>query len=87
MTSCTVGKKIGAVWSGHLELFPFVVLAICVSKHLFCVKDFSRTTVPRILKFCTSMTSMTSCIVGKKIGAMGPGPLELFPFVVLAICV
>ena len=30
---------------------------------------------------------MTSCIVGKKIGAMGPGPLELFPFVVLPICV
>ena len=27
---------------------------------------------------------MTSCIVGKKIRA-GPGPLELFPFVVLAI--
>ena len=31
------------------------------------------------------MTSITSCIVGKKIRAMGPGPLELFPFVVLAI--
>ena len=31
------------------------------------------------------MTSMTSCIVGKKIRAMGPGPLELFSFVVLAI--
>ena len=31
------------------------------------------------------MTSMTSCIVEKKIRAMGPGPLELFPFVVLAI--
>ena len=31
------------------------------------------------------MTSMTSCIVGKKIRAMEPGPLELFPFVVLAI--
>ena len=31
------------------------------------------------------MTSMTSCIVGKKIRAMGPGPLELFPFVVLTI--
>ena len=30
------------------------------------------------------MTSMTSCIVGKKIRAMGLGPLELFPFVVLA---
>ena len=31
------------------------------------------------------MTSMTSCIVGKKIRAMGPGPIELFSFVVLAI--
>ena len=31
------------------------------------------------------MTSTTSCIVGKKIRAMGPGPLELFPFIVLAI--
>ena len=33
------------------------------------------------------MTSITSCIVGKKVGVMGPGPLELFPFVVLAFCV
>ena len=31
------------------------------------------------------MTSMASCIVGKKIRAVGPGPLELFPFVVLSI--
>ena len=31
------------------------------------------------------MTSMTNCIVGKKIRTMGPGPLELFPFVVFAI--
>ena len=31
------------------------------------------------------MTSMTSCIVGKKIGAVGSGHLELFPFVVLAV--
>ena len=31
------------------------------------------------------MASMTSCIVGKKIRTIGPGPLELFPFVVLAI--
>ena len=30
MISCIVGKKIGAVASGHLELFRFVVLAICV---------------------------------------------------------
>ena len=28
---------------------------------------------------------MTSCIVGKKIKAIGLGPLELFSFVVLAI--
>ena len=31
------------------------------------------------------MTIMTSCIVGKTIRAMGPGPFELFSFVVLAI--
>ena len=31
------------------------------------------------------MTSMTSCNVGNKIRAMGPGHLELFPFVILAI--
>ena len=31
------------------------------------------------------MSSMTSCILGKKIRAMGPGPLDLLPFVVLAI--
>ena len=30
MISCIVGKKIGAVASGHLGLFRFVVLAICV---------------------------------------------------------
>ena len=34
------------------------------------------------------MTSMTICIVGKKIGAVGPGPSELFPFVVsVCLCV
>ena len=32
------------------------------------------------------MTSMTSCIVGKKIGAVGSGHLELFPFVVFSVC-
>ena len=32
------------------------------------------------------MTSMTSSIVEKKIGAVGLGHLELFPFAVLAIC-
>ena len=33
------------------------------------------------------MTSMTICFVGKKIRAMEPGPLELFPFVVLAVLI
>ena len=33
------------------------------------------------------MTSMTSCIVGKKIRIMGPGSSELFPFVVPAILI
>ena len=33
------------------------------------------------------MTSITTCNVEKKIEAMEPGPLELFSFVVLAICV
>ena len=57
-----------------------------MSKHLFCIKDFSRTTLPRILKFSTH-DKHDSCIVGKKIGTVGSGDLELFPFVVLAICV
>ena len=56
-----------------------------MSKHLFCIKDFSRTTLPRILKFSTH-DKYDSCIVGKKIGTVGSGDLELFPFVVLAIC-
>ena len=33
MTSI-VGKKIGAVGSGHLELFPFDVLAICKCQNI-----------------------------------------------------
>ena len=57
MTSCYVGKKIGAVGSGHLVISLGCSDYLCVSKHLFCVKDFSKdfsiTTVPRILKFCT----------------------------------
>ena len=34
MTSCIVEKEIGALWSGHLELFPFVVLAICKCQNI-----------------------------------------------------
>ena len=56
--------------------------------HLFCVNFMSKISpellYPETLNF-VHITSMTSCIVEKKIRAMGPGPLELFPFVVLAI--
>ena len=53
MTSCIVGKKIRAMGLGPLELFPFVVLAILMAMAFICVKDFSETTLPRNLKFCT----------------------------------
>ena len=62
MTSCIVGKKIGAVGSGHLELFPFVVLAICVlslmamaggiSEHMltsWSISEWNRISVSNIL--------------------------------------
>ena len=57
-----------------------------VSKHLFCVKDFLRTSVPRILNFCThDKYDLLYC--GKENRGHGTRPLELFPFVVLPICV
>ena len=87
MTSCIVRKKIGAVGSGHLELFLFVVLAICVWVNIYFVSKISQELLYLETWNLVHMISMTSCIVGKKIEAMGPGPLELFPSVVLAICV
>ena len=64
---------------GSLELLPFVVLAILMAMAYICVKDISGTTLPRNLKFCThDKYDLTSCIVGKKIRAMGPGPLVIF---------
>ena len=84
MTRYIVGKIIRAMGPGPLELFLFVVLAILMAMAFICVKDISGTTLLETWNF-VHMTSMTSCIVGKKIRAMGPGPLELFPFVVLAI--
>ena len=84
MTRCIMGKKIRAMGPGPLELFPFVVLAILMAMAFLCVKDFLGTTLPRNLK-CYTHDKYHSCIVGKKKRAMGPGPVELFPFVVLAI--
>ena len=86
-TSCIVEKKIGAVGSGHLELFPFVVLAICVWVNIYFMSKISQELLYLESWNLVHMTSTTSCIVEKKIGAVGSGHLELFPFVVLAICV
>ena len=85
MTSCFVGKKIGAVRPGPLELFPFVVLAFYVWVNIYFVSKISQELLYLESWNLVHMTNMTSCIVGKKIGAVGPVPLELFPFVVLAI--
>ena len=67
MTNCIVGKKIGAVGSGHLELFPFVVLPICVCVNIYFVSKISQELLYLETWNLVHMTSMTSCIVGKKI--------------------
>ena len=87
MTSCIVGKKIRAMGPGPLELFPFVVLPICVRVNIYFVSKISQELLYLETWNFVHMTSMTSCIVGKKLGAMGSGPSVLFPFIVLAICV
>ena len=84
MTSCIVGKKIRAMGPGPLELFPFLVLAIKFCIFLNFVSKISQELLYLETGNFVHMTSMTS-IVGKKTRAMGPGPLELFPFLVLAI--
>ena len=81
-----MGKKIGALGSGHLELFPFVVLAICVWVNIYFVLKISQELLYLESWNFVHMTSMTSCIGGKKIGGHETMPLELFPFVVLPIC-
>ena len=73
----------GQVYYSYIPFLYFVIL-ICI----YFVSILWKIS-PELLYLETwnfvHMTSMTSCIVGKKIRAMGPGPLELFPFVVLAI--
>ena len=74
----------GQIYYSYTPFFIYCYFDI----HLFCVNFVSKIS-PELLYLETwnfvHMTSMTSCIVGKKIRAMGPGLLELFPFVVLAI--
>ena len=80
--------KTGASGPDLLQLYSFFIFRY-FDMHLFV--NFVSKISPELLYLETwnfvHMTSMTtcSCIVGKKIRAMGPGPLELFPFVVLAI--
>ena len=50
--------------------------------HLFSVKDISGNTLPTNFNFCTHDKYDD---VENKIRAIWPGPLELFPFIVLAI--
>ena len=82
----TCDMKTGSSGPDLLQLYPFFIFRY-FDMHLFCVNFLSKIS-PELLYLETwnfvHMTSMTSCIVGKKIRANGPGPLELFPFVVLA---
>ena len=71
ITSFIVGKKIGAVGSGHLGLFHFVVLAICVWVNIYFVSKISQELLYLESWNLVHIISMTSCIVGKKIGAVG----------------
>ena len=68
-------------WSSY---FPLLFWLYWWPWHLFVSRIYQELLYLETWNF-VHMTSMTSCIVGKKIKAMGPGPLELFPFVVLAI--
>ena len=83
----TCDMKTGAWVPDLLQLYPFFIFRY-IDMHLFCVNFVSKIS-PELLYLETwnfvHMASMTSCIVGKKIRAMGLGPLELFPFLVLAI--
>ena len=62
-----------------------VCQSVSLSVNIYFVSKISQELLYLETWNFVHMTSMTSCIVGKKIWAMGPGPLELFPFVVLAI--
>ena len=62
-----------------------VCQSVSLSVNIYFVSKISQELLYLETWNFVHMTSMTSCIVGKKIRAMGPGPLELCPFVVLAI--
>ena len=65
-------------------VFVFPVGFVCLWVNIYFVSKISQELLYLESWNLVHMTSMTSCIVGKKIGAVGSGHLELFPFVVLA---
>ena len=81
----TCDMKTEASGPGLLQLIPFLYIVILICIYFVSVSKIS----PELLYLETwnfvHMTSMTSYYVGKKVRAMGPGPLDLFPFIVLAI--
>ena len=79
----TCDMKIGASGPGLLELYPFVIFHY-FDMHLFSLKDISGNTLNSNFNFCTH-DKYDELFVENKIRAIGPGPLELFPFIVLAI--
>ena len=80
---CRCDIKIGAKGSGWKELCPLLSCQFYV--YIYFVSKVSQELLYLETLNLVQMTSMTSCIVEKKIGGMGPSRLELFPFVVLAI--
>ena len=70
---------------GYIVFVFSVCQCVSLSVNIYFVSKISQELLYLETWNFVHMTSMTSCIVGKNIRAMGPGPLELFPFVVLAI--
>ena len=70
---------------GYIVFVFSVCQSVSLSVNIYFVSKISQELLYLETWNFVHMTSMTSCIVGKKIRAMGPGPLELFRFVFLAI--
>ena len=79
---------IRSMLSGYI-VFVFslcVCMSVCLCVNIYFVSKISQELLYLESWNLVHVTSMTSCIVGQKIGAVGSGHLELLPFVVLAIC-
>ena len=65
-------------------LWVNIFFSVCLWVNIYFVSKISQELLYLESWNFVHMTSMTSCIVGKKIGAVGSGHVVLFPFVVLA---